>query len=108
MRLRLLVAFVILSSVSSGLAYSGNKSKSPEVLAVEAVSDNAREADAAIAALRAHGRAGLDAFLAAHATELKKRQAEIAGGGGTADQAWEKLRTALDRVCQQRDCYASQ
>jgi hypothetical protein len=108
MRVKLLVFTVVLSVVSSGFADSGRNSKSSEALALEALSDNVKEADAAIAALRAEGTPGLDAFLNAHAAELKSREAALAGNAPrSADQAWQRLSAALDRLCQQRDCYAS-
>ncbi|UBF28364.1 hypothetical protein K9N68_11065 [Kovacikia minuta CCNUW1] len=49
-----------------------------------------------VATLRKQGPAGLQIFLASHAREL-------ASGVPAAE-----IRTALDALCQQRDCYASQ
>jgi hypothetical protein len=63
-------------------------------LTERALSASASEANAAVAALRAQGQAGVDA-LAAAGTKLTG-PVEIA-----------RYRAALDRVCRQRDCYAS-
>src|SRR5689334_2727821 len=59
-----------------------------------ALSTSPEEANAAIAELRAAGQTGVDALAAAGA-KLTDRD-EIA-----------RYRAALDRVCRQRDCYAS-
>jgi hypothetical protein len=59
-----------------------------------ALSASASEADAAIAALRAQGQAGVDAL--ANAGARLTDPAKIA-----------RYHAALDRVCRQRDCYAS-
>jgi hypothetical protein len=59
-----------------------------------ALSASASEADAAVAELRAQGQAGVDALATAGAKLTDP--AEIA-----------RYRAALDRVCRQRDCYAS-
>lgn len=63
-------------------------------LTERALSTSASEADAAIAELRAQGQAGVDALA-------------IAGARLTDPAKIARYRGALDRVCRQRDCYAS-
>jgi hypothetical protein len=79
----LLAALTILLAVSAAADDAHN-----------ALSKNKPEADAAIAALRAQGQAGVDA-LAAVGAEL------------TDSLDIRRYRLALDRVCRQRDCYTS-
>ena len=79
-------------------------------LAMRAVSPDRAEAHSATAKLRDAGPAGLLALVKAHIEQIQTRTTH--GGGpltSTSDNAaWERLRSALDAVGQQRDCYASQ
>lgn len=76
----------------AALAAFAHRSDKPAT--VRALSTSPEEANAAIAELRAAGQAGVDAFAAAGA-KLTDRD-ELA-----------RYRAALDRICRQRDCYAS-
>ena len=66
-----------------------------ETLVRRAVSETPSESKDAIASLRAQGSTGLQAFLKTYSNQLS----------ATANP---QLRAALDQLCQQRDCYASQ
>jgi hypothetical protein len=72
-------------------------------LAQETTSDNAAQADQAIAQLRAAGPAGLDAMFQVYSDRIKLEQS----GATARDNSWARLRAALDTISQQRDCYAS-
>ena len=74
----------------------------PEVLARNVLSDDQREAAAAIAELRAAGPDGLNAMVQIYRDEIQK---QIAGSSPT--EKWERLQAALDEVSQQRDSYLS-
>ena len=67
-------------------------------LALDAISSDPKVADRACAALRELGPEGLDALFEAHAAAIAR---------GTADDAWPRLRAALDRVAGQHDAHAS-
>lgn len=69
-------------------------SRSDTPLVIRAMSSDPRVADAAIAALRSAGQSGMVLML---------KSAPPEGASGV-----ERYREALDRVCQQRDCYTSQ
>src|SRR4051794_12728476 len=88
---RTLAALTLLTLIIAAAALAGRTDR-PAV--DRALSSNPSEADAAIAELRAQGQAGVDALAAAGAQLTKK--------GDVA-----RFRAALDRVCRQRDCYAS-
>lgn len=75
-----------------------------ETLAHQAVSQDAKEAEAAISKLRASGPAGLDALFRVHAIEIT-RQASDPLIASTAE--WKRLSAALDAVSQQKDSYLS-
>ncbi|GAB4188124.1 MAG: hypothetical protein Fur006_28400 [Coleofasciculaceae cyanobacterium] len=66
-----------------------------ETLVRRAVSETPSESQDAIASLRAQGSTGLQAFLKTYNNQLS----------ATTNP---QLRAALDKLCQQRDCYASQ
>ncbi len=66
-------------------------------VAERALSANRGQSDAAIAELRASGQRGVDAFVAASAALVDQ--------SNPRDVA--QFRAVLDRVCRQRDCYAS-
>ena len=79
-----------------------------EALAIKSVSSNPLESEPAIAALRAEGPAGLQAFLTAHADELKSNRLDPSSSlSQRADPEWDRLRAALDQLCKQKDCYGS-
>jgi hypothetical protein len=77
-------------------------------LSQNAVSEDSEVSTPAIAALRAEGPPGLQALLEAHATLIHQHESD---GNRVLpmpkDPVWERLRTALDKVSGQRDCYAS-
>ena len=78
MRVKLFDLALVFSFVSSGFASTLATKNSLARLARKAASANASESGEAIAALRAEGPAGLEAFLSEHATELKNRRLELA------------------------------
>jgi hypothetical protein len=96
MRFKLLVLIAALSTGSLSFADSAGTSEPSDSLARKAASNDSAESADAIARLRSQGQAGIEAFLLAHAVELKE-----AGTGG------QRLNAALDTICQQRDCYGS-
>ncbi|MDB6020135.1 MAG: hypothetical protein JWR19_4624 [Pedosphaera sp.] len=62
----------------------------------------------AITALRDRGPAGLDALWQAHAQAILQHEANSSTSASPEDQnAWQRLKTALDKVSGQRDCRAS-
>lgn len=113
----LAVAVVVCASVAAladppiGSAYSTNK-RSIEV-ARRAMTANKEESANAIAELRSMGPEGLRAFLEANSDVIEaavKAQAISSVNGSrvdaTAHQSNQVL-SALDSICQQKDCYAS-
>jgi len=78
-------------------------------LAHDAVSEDKTTASNAIRALRTRGPEGLRALLNAHVDALKQHStANTLLAAKSPDDSWVRLKTALDAVGQQRDCYASQ
>ena len=76
--------------------------------ALDAVSPNPTVAQHAIAALRGNGPDGLRALLDTHAEILKQHDTpSLFVAAKVPDESWTRLKTALDAVGQQRDCYAS-
>lgn len=71
-------------------------------LAQRVVSQDAAERADVIARLRAAGPAGLDAMFDVYSSRIEPPSAAT-----TKDSNWEQLRTAIDTIGQQRDCYAS-
>lgn len=77
-------------------------------LAQDALSPDPAVAQFAIAALRAQGPAGLEAMLNAHAELLKSHSPNfIYAGNPNQNEAWLRLKTALDSIARQRDSYTS-
>jgi hypothetical protein len=76
-------------------------------LARDALATDLAVAKFAITALRDQGPAGLQAMLNAHADLLKAHETFLVGADPRQDQAWLRLRTALDSIARQRDSYAS-
>lgn len=73
-----------------------------------AVSEDASQAENAIRNLRARGPEGLRALLETHAETIKLHAApRLLFTTNAPDAVWQRLRTALDGVSLQRDCYAS-
>jgi hypothetical protein len=107
MRLKLLALALVFASINFSVAASNNNS-ALEALAIKSVSANPLESEPAIAALRAEGPAGLQAFLTAHADELKSNLLDLSSAlSQRADPEWDRLRAALDQLCKQKDCYGS-
>lgn len=80
-----------------------NSTETLDRLARETTSANATQSGEAIARLREAGPAGLDAMF-----EVYRDRIELGPGNPTTkDDNWERLRTAIDTIGQQRDCYAS-
>jgi hypothetical protein len=73
-----------------------------------AVSEDKAAAANAIRELRARGPEGLRALLDTHAEMLKAHTgATILSATRSPDESWLRLKSALDGVGQQRDCYTS-
>jgi hypothetical protein len=72
-------------------------------LARLAVSENAAEANPAIAELRAMGPAGLKVLFETYAVEI----ASVASGSAVNEAEWQRISAALDAVSQQRNAFAS-
>ena len=86
---------LILIPVAIAIAFSrtiASESRQAVPMAIRATSNDARVADAAIEALRRKGQRGVDLMVASEPASPEKRA---------------RYRAALDRVCRQRDCYAS-
>lgn len=107
MRIKLLALAFVVAFVSFAAAASNNRS-AMESLAIKSVSVDFVESESAIAALRAEGPAGLQAFLSAHAVKLNSNRLDLSSPvSKKADPEWDRLRAALDRLCKQKDCYGS-
>lgn len=106
MRVKLFTFALVFSLVSSGFATNKNSLNS---FARKAASANSSESAEAVNALRAEGAPGLEAFLNEYAAELNYRRLELAATKPqAASPSWQRISTALDQICQQRDCYASE
>lgn len=109
MRVRFFAFALVFSFVSSGFANSSANKNALMSLARKATSADSSEAAEAIAALRAEGPRGLEAFLSEHGSELKaKRLALAEPKAHPANPSWKSISAALDLICQQKDCYASE
>lgn len=109
MRVRLLAFAILFSLVSSGFASSHNNKNSLTSFARKAASVDSSESAEAVKALRAEGASGLEAFLSEYAAELNYRRLELAETNPqAASPSWQRISAALDQICQQRDCYASE
>lgn len=77
--------------------------------AEDAVSGDSCKAALAIQHLRGRGPDGLRALLETHAATLKEHETNrvLALAKLPPDESWQRLKTALDGVSGQRDCYAS-
>src|SRR5687767_553990 len=114
MRIKLLALLLVfasvnfVTSVNFAAAASNNNRSAMEALAFKSVSVDSEESEQAIAALRAEGQAGLQAFLSAHADKLKSNRLDLSSPvSQKEDPEWERLRAALDQLCKQKDCYGS-
>ncbi|MBW4577419.1 MAG: hypothetical protein KME08_19470, partial [Aphanothece sp. CMT-3BRIN-NPC111] len=117
MRFKIISSAALLAIV--GFGFTGSVyAKSPidaiassQAYARTALSENPSESASAIAALRSQGPAGLQAFLNTYGDDLKRSQLQAirATPPRSVFAPQEKrLRAALDAICKQRDCYASQ
>ena len=103
MRLRTLA----LAFLFAAFAFSA-RAANLEALARLATAENADEARAAVAQLRAQGPAGLDALFQAHEAEIKKRlNAAAVLYSNPAEAEWLRITAALDGVAQQKDSFAA-
>ncbi len=106
MRVKLFTFALVFSLVSSGFATNKNSLSS---FARKAASASSSESAEAVTRLRAEGASGLEAFLSEYAAELNYRRLELAETNPqAASPSWQRISTALDQICQQRDCYASE
>ena len=76
----------------------------PEILARQAVSDNATESVGAITELRKLGPTGLHVLFQTYADEINR---QIADPLRPSTPEWQRLATALDGVSMQKDSYLS-
>jgi hypothetical protein len=106
MKNKLMVVAVIagLGFATASLVPSALSASLPQ----DAVSENSTVSTPAINALRAEGPAGLQSLLEAHAALIHEHETNGNRKLPPENQAaWERLRTALDKVSGQRDCHAS-
>jgi hypothetical protein len=102
------VAFVLMLALVRSTACGDYAQLRLLQLAREAVSAETGVARTATAALRAEGPAGLDILLQIHGDALKAHLFPgVPSKPETTDDSWARLKTALDAVGAQRDCYAS-
>ncbi|MBK4731996.1 hypothetical protein JJD41_19280 [Oxynema sp. CENA135] len=96
-----LLPFAPIAALCFALTLTGmdqpTRAESLEGLVRQSLSSESEEAERAIARLRELGPTGLQAFLDRRPPDLDPSEAAIA-----------RWRRVLDRLCQQRDCYASQ
>ena len=104
MRIQFSAFVILLLCASAGFADSGKTNNTLEVLALNAVSDDAAESTAAIEELRSRGQDGLDALIGAYVDEVKRRRE---GALTSPSVHWPLIASAIDRVAAQRDAYAS-
>jgi hypothetical protein len=76
-------------------------------LANNAVAEDAKVSEQAIAALREQGQPGLDALFAQHSAAIAQMRATN-GKSRSADASMQRLSGIIDAVAQQRDAYVSQ
>ncbi len=99
----LFAAALVLVTAAAPAGACGN-----DLLAHLAVSDDPQQAEAAIAALREFGPAGLGTLLGAHARAIDAWDARpVSGVAPVPDPALQRLCAALDRVGAQRDNIAA-
>ncbi|HCA94175.1 MAG TPA: hypothetical protein DEP38_05750 [Cyanobacteria bacterium UBA9226] len=89
---KVLVSMVVVGSVGFGFSGLGWADTSVDAMVRQVVSEKPEESESAIASLRHEGEKGWAEVLAVYGKELDN----------------PKIRLVLDRICQQRDCYASQ
>lgn len=105
----LLSGLIALSILASNENASAESTPPLAVLCRDAVSKDPSTAATAINALRERGPDGLSALLSAYEGEITQHAGASRPMFGTPkpDEPWTRLRTALDNVGQQRDCFAS-
>jgi hypothetical protein len=87
----------MLATVGLGSTNGVSAQISPPMQA--AISANSSESEKGIATLRQQGQAGVQAFINAYQNQLENP---------SNNSDWHHLNAVLDKICQQRDCYASQ
>jgi hypothetical protein len=105
MRSKFYAKVVLTIALSLFFAQGVLANSNPKTLAVQAVSENAKEATHAIAELRSMGQEGLNALFEVYRDEIGK----LASGDASVskDESLKRLSFALDSVSQQRNSYAS-
>lgn len=105
----LLSALIATATLACNEEVSAQSSPTLAALCRDAISDNPSTAATAIRALRERGPDGLSALLSAYEGEITQHAGASSSMFGTPkpDESWTRLRTALDSVGQQRDCFAS-
>lgn len=102
MRPRVSVQLLLLLLLAFGQTTFANTTL--ETLAQKAVSQDAKEAEAAIFRLRSSGPAGLDALFRVHADGIARQVSDPLLAPTTE---WKRLSAAIDAVSQQKDSYLS-
>jgi hypothetical protein len=98
---------VVVAVLAFHEAFIGNvRAGEFDELATRAVSEDASVSEPAIAQLRTHGPAGLDALFAVHAAAIQQMLIEPDAATTKAAPALQRVRQALDHVGGQRDCHA--
>jgi len=98
--MRLKASVVLFFAISLFLAQSTRAKSNPKALARQAVSENPKESQQAIAELRSMGQKGLDTLFEVYQEEIKQQ-------AGSESVTWQRISDALDKVSQQRNSYAS-
>ena len=101
-RISAAMLFVMIGVGVPGTVFAKDLSQAQRSTAQIAMSENTAESAAAIATLRAQGSTGIQAFLKTYQEELQVNPYQAIA------PRWQRLSAALDAICQQRDCYASQ
>lgn len=98
----LLTLLVAISSLGCSILTYADSTNSPKSLAVQAISDNSKEAEIATKELRELGAAGLQTLFETYSTDI-----ELFKKTGETTERWQRIVKALDTVAMQKDVYAS-
>jgi hypothetical protein len=105
------IAVIVLLNLAASYNPTARACGLPELsldtLVKQAVSEDQTVSAAAVARLRARGPAGLDALLKANAALIVRHESQAGVTSGSEGPEWNRLKTALDTVGSQCDCYAS-
>lgn len=106
MRIKSFAQVVLSFALCLFFAQAGYANANPKTLARQAVSENPKEALAAITELRELGQAGLDTLFEVYAGEIKEHATGTVAAEASSG-SWQRISAALDAVSQQLNSYAS-